>query len=155
MCSSDLALEHIAREAGYEFEMLRSVVGANDAQFDRIADKVRVAAGGGLDGADIAVWGLTFKARTDDLRDSPSIEIIERLLAQGARVTAHDPTVQEHRAGIPAGLCIAPDPLAACRGAAVLVVLTEWDDYRWIDPSEVARAMSGRAVVDEIGRAHV
>ena len=142
------ALEHIAREAGYEFDLLRSVVGANDAQFDRIADKVRVAAGGSLDDADVAVWGLTFKARTDDLRDSPSLEVVQRLLAQGARVTAHDPTVTGHRPGLPDGLCIAPDALTACRGAAVLVVLTEWDDYRWIDPTEVALAMAGRTVVD-------
>lgn len=142
------ALEHIAREAGYEFDLLRSVVGANDAQFDRIADKVRVAAGGSLDGVDVAVWGLTFKARTDDLRDSPAIEIVQRLLAQGARVTAHDPTVVAHRSGLPSGLCIAPDPIAACRSASVLVVLTEWDDYRWIAPADVATAMTGRTVVD-------
>jgi len=142
------ALEHIAREAGYEFDLLRSVVGANDAQFDRIAAKVGEAVGGHLDGADVAVWGLTFKARTDDLRDSPSIEIVERLLSAGARVTAHDPTVTAHRAGLPSGLCVAPDPVAACRGAAVLVVLTEWDDYRWIGPADVAAAMPGRTVVD-------
>ncbi|MEN9822258.1 MAG: hypothetical protein RLZ04_684, partial [Actinomycetota bacterium] len=61
---------------------------------------------------------------------------------------AHDTTVHDHRAGVPAGLCIAPDPVAACRGAAVLVVLTEWDDYRWIDPAGVVTSLAGRSVVD-------
>jgi UDPglucose 6-dehydrogenase len=94
------------------------------------------------------VWGLTFKARTDDLRDSPSISIITRLLAEGAKVQAFDPTVDAPKPGVPAGVEICADAYAATDGADVLAVLTEWDDFRWIDPKVVAAKMPGRVVVD-------
>ena len=142
------ALVRIATDAGYRFDLLEGVIAVNEEQFDRMADKIRVGAGGSLAGATVAVWGLTFKARTDDLRDSPSIAIISRLLAAGARVQAYDPTVTVPRPGIPDGVQIATEPLAAAAGAAVLAVLTEWDDFRWIAPAEVAAQMPGRAVVD-------
>jgi UDPglucose 6-dehydrogenase len=142
------ALLKIAEDAGYRFDLLDGVISVNEEQFDRMAVKIRAAAGGSLDRVTVAVWGLTFKARTDDLRDSPSLSIIHRLLAEGAVVQAHDPTVTERRAGLPDGISIASSPLDATHGAAVLAVLTEWDDYRWIDPVSVAAAMPGRAVVD-------
>jgi len=91
---------------------------------------------------------LTFKARTDDLRESPSVSIIERLLARGASIRAHDPTVAGPKAGVPDVVEVCDDPYATCEGADVLAVLTEWDDYRWLDASKVAEAMRGNAVVD-------
>ena len=142
------ALLKIAADAGYRFELLQGVITVNEEQFDRVAEKIRVAAGGSLSGATVAVWGLTFKARTDDLRDSPSVSVIRRLLAAGATVRAYDPTVDAPRTGVPDGIHIALDPLAAVDGAAALAVLTEWDDFRWVSPSDVARHMPGRAVVD-------
>ena len=96
----------------------------------------------------IGVWGLTFKARTDDLRESPSLAIIDRLLAQGAKVRAHDPTVSGPKPGLPESIEICSEPYEVCEGADVLAVLTEWDDYRWLDAGKVAAAMTGRAVVD-------
>ena len=78
------ALLKIATDAGYEFDLLDGVIAVNDEQFERVTDKIRDAAGGDVAGKTIAVWGLTFKARTDDLRESPSVAIIDRLLAQGA-----------------------------------------------------------------------
>ncbi len=69
------ALLHTAREAGYDFQLLEGVVDVNVGQHQRIVDKVRVAAGRPIEGAEIAIWGLTFKADTDDLRDSPSLVI--------------------------------------------------------------------------------
>ncbi len=142
------ALLNIAHEAGYRFDLLAGVIAVNDEQFERVTDKIRVAAGGSLAGATIAVWGLTFKARTDDLRDSPSLEIIHRLLAAGATVQAFDPTVEGHKPGLPAELKLHTDAVSATIGAQVLAVLTEWDDFRWINPSEVAAVMAGRQVVD-------
>lgn len=142
------ALVKIADDAGYRFDMLKGVLSVNDEQFDRMADKVRVAAGGALAGRTVAVWGLTFKARTDDLRDSPSLAVMERLVAQGARVQAFDPTVDGPKPGLPDHVDVRRDAYAACEGADVLVVLTEWDEFRWLEPSKVAEAMSGRAVVD-------
>ncbi|MEA3185092.1 MAG: UDPglucose 6-dehydrogenase, partial [Ilumatobacteraceae bacterium] len=142
------ALLKIARDAGYHFYLLDGVLAVNEEQFDRVANKIRDAAGGDLAGATVAVWGLTFKARTDDLRDSPAVAIINRLLAAGATVHAHDPTVAAAKAGVPAGITIADSAYAACDGAHVLAVLTEWDEYRWLDVGQVKAAMVGHAVVD-------
>lgn len=142
------ALLKIANEAGYRFDLLAGVIAVNDEQFDRVADKIRTAAGGSLEGVTVGVWGLTFKARTDDLRDSPSIAIIQRLLAAGATVQAFDPTVAGAKPGVPAGVTVCTDPYAAAAGADVLAVLTEWDDFRWLEPGKVAEVMTGRTVVD-------
>src|SRR5918995_2245825 len=123
------ALLKIATDAGYEFDLLDGVVAVNDEQFERVTDKIRDSAGGDVVGKTIGVWGLTFKARTDDLRESPSLAIIERLLDKGAKVQAHDPTVPGPKPGIPEGIDVCADPYAAAEGADVLVVLTEWEDY--------------------------
>jgi UDPglucose 6-dehydrogenase len=142
------ALLKIAHDAGYHFDLLDGVIAVNEEQFDRVADKIRVAAGGDLSNATIAVWGLTFKARTDDLRDSPSLAIIRRLVAAGATVQAYDPTVDGPKAGLPDDITIATDPYSACKGAHALAILTEWDEFRWLEIDQVAGAMTGRAVVD-------
>ena len=142
------ALLKIANEAGYRFDLLAGVIAVNDEQLDRVAGKIATGAGGSLDGKTVAVWGLTFKARTDDLRDSPSVAIINRLLASGATVRGFDPTVAEMKPGLPASLVVCADPFEAAQGADVLAVLTEWDDFRWLEPEKVAAVMAGRHVVD-------
>ncbi len=142
------ALLKIANEAGYRFDLLAGVITVNEEQFDRVAGKIRTAAGGDLQGATVAVWGLTFKARTDDLRDSPSVSIIQRLVAAGATVRAFDPTVGAPKPGVPDGIVLCADAYDATDGADVLAVLTEWDDFRWLDPAQVAGRMKGRQVVD-------
>src|SRR5206468_5494290 len=87
-----------------------------------------------------------------DLRDSPALAIVARLLAKGATVQAFDPTVEppviDRRAEILTGIDIAPDPYAACAGATALVVLTEWDEFKWLDFDKVGDAMTQRAVID-------
>jgi len=138
------ALVRIADDAGYDFSLLRGVIAVNEEQHDRVVTKIRTAAGGSVDGVRIAVWGLTFKARTDDLRDSPSLAIIRRLLAEGADVVAFDPTVDRPLDGIG----FAADPYGACEAAEVLAVLTDWDEFRWLDLTKVADAMAGTTVVD-------
>ncbi|MGH9150442.1 MAG: UDP-glucose dehydrogenase family protein [Acidimicrobiales bacterium] len=139
------ALVHIGDQAGYDFSLLRGVIGVNDEQYARVAAKVERMAGGSLDGLTVAVWGLAFKARTDDLRESPALAVIARLRGRGARVRAFDP------AATPTGLDgveICADPYAACEGAAVLVVLTEWDEFRWLDFDKVRELMAEPKVVD-------
>src|SRR6478736_4817862 len=120
------ALLKIAHDAGYQFDLLDGVVAVNNQQFDRATEKIRLAAGGLLRGCCVAVWGLTFKAGTDDLRDSPSVAIIRRLVTAGATVQAYDPTVDGPKPGLPADIQICADPEAATAGADVLAVLTEW-----------------------------
>lgn len=142
------ALIKIAEDADYSFDLLKGVITVNDQQLDRVADKIRIAAGGNLSGKVVAVWGLTFKAGTDDLRDSPAIAIIERLMKFGARVQAFDPTVTDIRTGIPNDLVIATSSDEATLKADVLAVLTEWDDFKWISPSTIAISMSGKQIID-------
>ena len=142
------ALVHIADEAGFSFDLLREVIESNEQQFDRTAGKVTAAAGGSLQGVSVAVWGLTFKAGTDDLRDSPSLAVVQRLITQGAIIRAYDPTVTAPRPGLPEGIEICATSIEATRGARVLAVLTEWDTFGKVRPADVASVMEGRAVVD-------
>jgi UDPglucose 6-dehydrogenase len=142
------ALLRIGEDAGYDFSLLRGVIDVNDAQFAEITDKIRRLAGGGLAGVTVAAWGLTFKARTDDLRDSPALAVIRRLLAAGARVQAYDPTVTSLLGADLAKVDLCPEPYAACQGASVLAVLTEWDEFRWLDFAKVMSAMANPAIVD-------
>jgi UDPglucose 6-dehydrogenase len=141
------ALLYIAREAGYDFDLLAGVVTVNDQQFNRTADKVAALAGGAIEGRTVGVWGLTFKAGTDDLRQSPSLHIIDRLLARGAHVRGYDPSVKGPLEQCP-GLEVVTDPYAACEGAHVLAVLTEWDELKWLDLDKVADVMANKAIVD-------
>jgi UDPglucose 6-dehydrogenase len=120
------------------------VVEVNEEQFERTAEKVVKMAGGSVRGVRIGAWGLTFKARTDDLRDSPAIEILNRLAAQGAEIRAYDPAVERPLEGIE----VVADAYAAVEGAEVLVVLTEWDEFKWLDMDKVKSAMGATRVVD-------
>lgn len=138
------ALVHIADTAGYSFDLLRGVITVNDDQFHRVVTKIRDMVGGSLDGTKVGVWGLTFKARTDDTRDSPALRIIRLLKDEGAEVTGYDPAVK-----VPvAGLTPANDPYSVCEGADVLAVLTEWDEFRWTDFDKVANLMAAPRIVD-------
>ncbi|MGH8972876.1 MAG: UDP-glucose dehydrogenase family protein [Acidimicrobiia bacterium] len=160
------ALIRVAEEAGYDFAILRGVMEVNRAQRDRVVGKIARAvgrAGDGLDGVRVAVWGLTFKAGTDDLRESPALAVVEGLVEAGAEVTAYDPAVSLAASPAPAprqpgslvrtvlldhGLVTAPDPYEACRGADVLAVLTEWDEFRRCDLDRLAGLMAAPRVVD-------
>jgi UDPglucose 6-dehydrogenase len=138
------AMVHIAEHAGYDFNLLKGVVAVNDEQLNRVAEKIIELAGGSVDGTRIAVWGLTFKARTDDLRESPSLEVARRLVERGAIVRGYDPSLP----GPLEGIEVVDDPYAAVEGADVLAVLTEWDEFRWLDLDKVADSMAERNVVD-------
>jgi len=139
-----LALVRIAEGAGYDFGLLRGVVEVNEEQFERVVAKVVRMIGRPLEGVNVAAWGLTFKARTDDLRGSPALEVLSRLADQGALVRAYDPAIDR----APAGIELCADAYAACEGASVLVILTEWDELRWLDFDKVGDAMAERKVID-------
>jgi UDPglucose 6-dehydrogenase len=137
----------MARDAGYDFTILDTLLESNDEQFDRVADKVVRMVGGDLAGRKVAAWGLTFKANTDDRRDSPAVQVIRRLLARGATVTAFDPTVDASMPELPE-VEVAKDIYAAAEGAEALVVLTEWDEFKWADLDKVAGLMRSPRIVD-------
>ncbi|MCH8971551.1 MAG: UDP-glucose/GDP-mannose dehydrogenase family protein [Acidobacteria bacterium] len=136
------ALIGVAEDAGYDFELLRAVIEADHEQRRRIAEKVRQAAGGGLRGRRVAMWGVTFKAGTDDVRESPALRIAELLEEDGADVVAYDPEGTTDQVTMVAG------PIEATRDADVLFVATEWPEFLTVDMTEVAEAMKGYRVVD-------
>ena len=142
------AMVRIAEDAGYDFRLLRGVIDINEDQCNRVVDKLEAAVGGSLQDRTVAVWGLTFKAGTDDLRDSPSLSVTSGLAGRGAVVRAYDPTVAVDWDDAPAGVEIVGGPLDACNGADVLAVLTEWDEFRTVNPRAVGEQMENRAVVD-------
>ncbi|MCY4458384.1 MAG: UDP-glucose/GDP-mannose dehydrogenase family protein [Acidimicrobiaceae bacterium] len=137
------ALVRMAADAGYDYSLLRGVLAANDEQFNRVVNKV--AAVVDLAGATIAMLGLAFKAGTDDTRNSPALAIAERLLAAGARVQAYDPAVTRVEG---TNIALARDAYAACEGAEVLLVVTEWDEFKTLDVAHLAGVMSALNVVD-------
>jgi UDPglucose 6-dehydrogenase len=143
------ALLHIAHEAGYDFSLLAGAIASNEQQLARVVAKVEVACGGSVDGVAVGAWGLTFKANTDDRRDSPSLQITQRLMALGATVQAFDPTVAaDLEPEDLVGLSLRADPYEAATGASAIVVLTEWDEFRWLDFRRVLGVMAQPSIVD-------
>ncbi len=140
------ALAHIADDAGYSFGLLRSAMDVNLQQFERVVDKVEDLVGS-LEGRPVAVWGLTFKANTDDLRGSPALEIIRRLVDRGADVRAYDPGV---KAGsqVLEGVKVVGDMFEATDSAVALAVLTEWPEFRRADMQQLRGSLSLPNVVD-------
>ncbi|MCI0544162.1 MAG: UDP-glucose/GDP-mannose dehydrogenase family protein, partial [Actinobacteria bacterium] len=137
-----IALIGVAEDAGYDFELLRAVIAADTEQRRRLAEKVRQAAGGGLKGRRIALWGVAFKAGTDDARESPALRIARVLQEEGAEVVAYDPEASSVE------VIMAGSPLEAVQDADVLLVATEWPEFNDVDMTEVAKAMKGYRVVD-------
>lgn len=149
------ALVKIAQEHGYNFTMMRGVIDVNDEQRSRMVHKVVHALGGdrqALHGTTVAALGLTFKAGTDDLRDSPALAIIGELQRAGARVRGYDPTavppLATHRADALAGIELCTSAIEAVTGAEVAMVLTEWPELAELDLAKVAEVMGGRTLVD-------
>lgn len=148
------ALVHISSDHGYDFSMMRLVLQMNEVQKERVVQKIcRAAEAPELVGRRVAVLGLTFKAGTDDLRDSPSLDIARRIRARGADVVAYDPTVSSSdpdRSSDPRleGIRLTSSALEAVDGAHVVAVLTEWPEFRDLDLSALASRMAGRGIVD-------
>jgi UDPglucose 6-dehydrogenase len=140
------ALVKIAEEQGYDFALLRGVIQTNDEQYERVALKVVSVCGGSVAGKTIAAWGLTFKAHTDDLRDSPSIAILTLLHKMGATIRAYDASARAVEQYPWIERC--SSALEACEGADALAVLTEWPEFAQVDPTAVASALRSAAVVD-------
>ena len=139
------ALASIADSFGLQIPLINAAIASNENAHKRVADRVMNALGGSLVGKTIAVLGLTFKADTDDTRESPAVAVIERMVGRGGKVIAYDPMVSKYDL---AGLNVANSAVAAASGADALVVLTEWAEFKAIDAKEIISAMSGTVVVD-------
>lgn len=136
------ALIGVAEDAGYDFKLLKSVIEADSLQRVRVVDKIRQAAGGGLRGRRIAMWGLAFKAGTDDVRESPALRVARALQKEGADVVVFDPEATSREVES------ASDALEATRDADVLVVATEWPEFADVDLTGVRKVMRGHRIVD-------
>jgi UDPglucose 6-dehydrogenase len=144
-----LALTRIAQDAGAPSRLVETVVSVNDSRKAGMARRVIDACGGSVRGKTVAVLGLTFKPETDDMRDSPSLPIIDRLISDGATIRAFDPEgMDQARPMLPKAVVYCTSALDAAEKADVLVVVTEWNEFRALTPEQLKAVMRGRVVVD-------
>jgi UDPglucose 6-dehydrogenase len=120
----------------------------NDDRKASMADRVERALGGDVAGKRIGVLGLAFKPNTDDMREAPSIPLINALVERGAEVSAFDPVAREQAEQQFTGIEFARDAYAAASGADALVIVTEWDEFRALDLDKVAASMRGKVLID-------
>lgn len=142
------ALLHTSQVHGAPSRLVAAAVDVNRNRVRWMADKIAGAVDGGLLGKRVAVLGLTFKANTDDLRESPAIYIIQDLVGRGATVVAYDPEGMENARRVLPGIEYADDPCAAMDGADVLVIATEWPEFSTLNLESVKERLAAPIVVD-------
>ncbi|MEQ8426937.1 MAG: UDP-glucose/GDP-mannose dehydrogenase family protein [Gammaproteobacteria bacterium] len=143
------ALVRIAQENGVSSRIVETVIEVNGAQKARMIKKIRRVLDGNESGKTIAVLGLTFKPETDDMRDSPSLAILPKLIENGCKVNAHDPQGMEEAKGmLPASIHYFDDIYDTLNGVDAVVLMTEWNEYRNLDMKELKRRMKGNAFAD-------
>ena len=142
------AILHFARQEGYEFKILDAVEAVNNRQKSRLVDKMAKHFGS-LKGKTVAVWGLAFKPRTDDMREAPAITIIERLVAAGAKVQAFDPEAMKIAKSIfGSKITLADRSYGALKGADALAIVTEWNEFREPDFSKMRKLLKSPVIFD-------
>ena len=143
-----LALVRTATDAGSPVRLVETTVQVNDARKKSMADRVALALGGELAGKTVALLGLTFKPNTDDMRDSPALDVIPALIARGATIQAFDPEGMEAAARLLDGVQFKDGPYEAVAGADVIVILTEWNQFRALDLDRIKLLMRKPVMVD-------
>lgn len=144
-----LALVKTAQDVGMQLRLIETTLAINEARKRAMGRKVIAAVGGNLRSKAIAVLGLTFKPNTDDMRDAPSISIIQALLDFGAKVSAFDPAgMEQARLILPPGVLYSEDPYACAEGADGMVIVTEWELFRALDFTRLKRLMRTPVLVD-------
>jgi len=143
-----LALLRTADDVDIQQRIVSTVVEVNDSRKAAMAGRVRDALGGSVEGKRIGVLGLTFKPNTDDMRDAPSIPLVEGLVAGGAEVVAFDPVGREQAEKVLPPIAYAESAESVADDADALVVVTEWDEFRALDLDELAGRMRGKVLVD-------
>jgi len=145
------ALSRIAIDHGYEAKLVTTVDEVNNRQKESLFNKVEHYFKGDIKGKTFALWGLSFKPNTDDMREAPSRNLIEKLLQQGARVQAFDPEAMEEAAHIyegKAGFSTVSSPMAALQGADALIVVTEWKVFLSPDFEDIKAALKSSVIFD-------
>ena len=142
-----LALLQTADKAGVDQRIVRTTVAVNDERKAQMVERVARAVGD-LQGKRIAVLGLAFKPNTDDMREAPSIPLVNGLVDRGAEVSAFDPVAREQAEKIFSNIEFAEDAYAAAADADALVIVTEWDEFRALDLQKIAEQLRGKVLVD-------
>jgi len=142
------SMAHFAREVGETCEIVEAVVRVNDRQRQRMVEKIVGVLDGSAEGKTVAVLGLSFKPETNDMRDAPSIDIIQGLQKRGATVRACDPRALEEAKRLLPQIVPCTDAYEACEGAHALVVMTEWNQYRMLDLDRVKNLLAQPKIVD-------
>ncbi|MGA0101937.1 MAG: UDP-glucose dehydrogenase family protein, partial [Burkholderiaceae bacterium] len=143
------ALIRTADEAGHELKVLTAVEDANEQQKTVLVSKVTRALGHDLKGRHLAIWGLAFKPNTDDMREAPSLVLIEALLKMGATVSAYDPVAMTEAQRILGNtISYAAGPMQALEGADALIIVTEWKEFRSPDFEAMASMLKTKRVFD-------
>ena len=143
-----LALVKTARDANAPIRIVETVVDINETRKTAMADKVIEACGGSVSGKSIAMLGLTFKPNTDDMRESPSLAIIEALQKAGASIRAFDPQGMEEAATLVDDVTFCEGPYETMEGADALVIVTEWNAFRALDLNRVKTLLTHPVLVD-------
>jgi UDPglucose 6-dehydrogenase len=144
-----LELAHSARSLGFEMSTVEAAISSNQRATKNVSSKVAALLERDLAEIKIAIWGLAFKANTDDMRDSPAMSVLEDLVKKGASVSAYDAIAKPIN---PKGYVLADSALEACRDADALLVLTESEEYKSVDPKAASALMSRDAVVFDTRR---
>jgi UDPglucose 6-dehydrogenase len=142
------AIIQTGQHAGSPIEIAEATARANIKQRARMVEKIREAAGGQLQGKRIGVLGLSFKPNTNDLRDAPSLEILPRLQEEGAQLQAYDPAAMEEACKLLPGVELCGNAYEAASGADILVLLTEWNQFRNLDLEQIKSSLRSPVVVD-------
>jgi UDPglucose 6-dehydrogenase len=143
-----LALLKTGQDFGAPLRIVESVVLSNDNRKRQMGRKVVHALGGETHGKTVGVLGLTFKANTDDMRDSPSLAIVQALQDAGMKVRAYDPEGMEQAARLLDGVTYCDDAYEALEGASAAVIVTEWDAFRALDFARMAELLADKLLVD-------
>jgi UDPglucose 6-dehydrogenase len=139
------ALKESARARNVPIPLLDAALESNLKAHARIVEKVKKALGGSITGKKISVWGLSFKANTDDVRFSPAVSVIELLLAQGAVISAFDPVVREIDN---LKIEISKDINESITGANAIVLLTEWQEFKLVNPNSISKLVNQKIIID-------
>lgn len=143
------ALQQIAKGVGHDLEVVRAVESVNRRQKRVLFEKLLRRMDGSLQGKTVAVWGLAFKPKTDDIRESPALVLIQELLEAGATVRAHDPAAMDNvRAVLKDRITFCEDPYLAAQGADALVLVTEWQEYRQADFKRLKQSLRTPTLLD-------
>jgi UDPglucose 6-dehydrogenase len=143
-----IALVKTAQDYGAPVSIVEATLLANDVRKRSMAARIIAACGGDVTGKTVGILGLTFKPNTDDMRDAPSLDIVPALIAAGAKVQAYDPEGMEEAKALLTGVSYVDGPYEVAENAHVIVVLTEWDQFRALDFDRIKKLMATPSVVD-------